>query len=119
MRIKHAVAATLVSAVLLAGLNAQADPIFFVSAGGNAANDDAWKAAAGTTFRQNFDKSYLLAKIAKSLDVPLMVVQQELERRKQILLSMVEKNLRDFRSVHKALNSSLAIADLTVKDTEE
>jgi hypothetical protein len=34
------------------------------------------------------------------------------------LLSMVEKNLRDFRSVHKALNSSLAIADLTVKESE-
>ncbi len=71
------------------------------------------------SFSQNIDKSYLLAKIAKTTDVPLLVVQQELERRKQILLSMVEKNLRDFRSVHKALNSSLAIADLTVKGSEE
>ncbi len=70
------------------------------------------------TFQQNLDKSYLLAKIAKNLDVPTIVVQQEFERRKQILLSMVEKNLRDFRSVHKALNSSLTIADLTVKESE-
>ena len=66
------------------------------------------------TFQQNLDKSYLLAKIAKNLDAPVSVVQQEFERRKQILLSMVEKNLRDFRSVHKALNSSINIEnDLT------
>jgi archaeal flagellar protein FlaI len=65
-------------------------------------------------FQQDLDQSYLLKKIAKSLDVPLSVVIQELERRKQILLKMVEKNLRDFRSVHKALSSSInaqALAD--------
>ncbi|MGD0405712.1 MAG: type II/IV secretion system ATPase subunit [Candidatus Bathyarchaeia archaeon] len=68
------------------------------------------------TFEQNLDKSYLLSKIAQNLDVPLSVVQQEFERRKQILLKMVEKNLRDFRSVHKALNSSLNLADLAAKE---
>ncbi|MCJ7793729.1 type II/IV secretion system ATPase subunit, partial [Candidatus Bathyarchaeota archaeon] len=62
------------------------------------------------TFEQNLDKSYLLSKIAQNLDAPLSVVQEEFERRKQILLKMVEKNLRDFRSVHKALNSSLNLA---------
>ncbi len=65
-------------------------------------------------FQQELDESYLLKKIAKSLDVPFSVVIQELERRKQILLKMIEKNLRDFRSVHKALNSSInaqALAD--------
>jgi hypothetical protein len=67
-------------------------------------------------FQQNLDQSYLLAKIAKNLDVPLSVVIQELERRKQILLKMVEKNLRDFRSVHKALNSSLNLPDLEDKE---
>jgi flagellar protein FlaI len=71
------------------------------------------------TFQQNLDESYLLSKIAKSLDVPTSVVKQEFERRKKILLSMVEKNLRDFRSVHKALNSSLALADLTVPASSE
>jgi hypothetical protein len=55
----------------------------------------------------NIEQSYLLNKIAKNLDVPLSVVLQELEKRKQILLKMVEKNMRDFRSVHRALNSSL------------
>ncbi len=68
------------------------------------------------TFQQNLDKSYLLNKIAKNLDAPLSVVQQEFERRKQILLTMIEKNLRDFRSVHKALNSSLALAELTANE---
>ena len=71
-----------------------------------------WNAAADT-FNQNIGQSYLLGKIARSLDAPLCVVLQEFERRKQILLTMIEKNLRDFRSVHKALNSSIALADLT------
>jgi flagellar protein FlaI len=71
------------------------------------------------TFQKNLDKSYLLSKIAKSVDVPVSVVQQEFERRKQILLSMVEKNLRDFRSVHKALNSSLALDELNPKEISE
>jgi flagellar protein FlaI len=68
------------------------------------------------TFQQDLDKSYLLSKIAKNLDAPLSVVQQEFERRKQIMLKMVEKNLRDFRSVHKALNSSLILSDLAAKE---
>ncbi len=46
----------------------------------------------------------------------LSVVQQEFERRKQILLHMVEQNLRDFRSVHKALNSSLNLETLAVSN---
>ena len=70
-------------------------------------------------FQKNFDQSYLLAKIAKSLDVPTSVVIKELERRQQILLKMVEKNLRDFRSVHKALNSSLNIIELMKESAEE
>jgi hypothetical protein len=68
------------------------------------------------TFQQDLDQSYLLDKIAKGLDVPLSVVIQELERRKQILLKMIAKNLRDFRSVHKALNSSINEADLADKE---
>lgn len=58
-------------------------------------------------FQQNLEQSYLLAKIAKTLDIPTSVVMQDLQKRKQILLKMVEKNLRDFRSVHKALTNSL------------
>lgn len=67
-------------------------------------------------FQEDLNQSYLLAKIAKSLDVPKSIVIQELGRRKQILLKMVEKNLRDFRSVHKALNSSLNIVEFEDKE---
>jgi flagellar protein FlaI len=67
------------------------------------------------SFQQSLDQSYLLGRIAKNLDVPLSVVRQELERRKQILLKMVEKGLRDFRSVHKALSNSLNLPDLADK----
>ena len=68
------------------------------------------------SFNQDLEKSYLLNKIAKNLDAPLSVVQQEFERRKQILLRMVEQNLRDFRSVHKALNSSLNLETLAASN---
>jgi flagellar protein FlaI len=67
---------------------------------------------SGDVFQENLEESYLLNKIAKNLAVPLSVVRQEIENRKQILLKMVEKNLRDFRSVHKSLNSALNVADL-------
>ncbi len=68
------------------------------------------------TFQQNLDKSYLFSKITKNLGAPPSVVQQEFDRRKQILLRMVEQNLRDFRSVHKALNNSLNLASLEAKE---
>lgn len=71
------------------------------------------------TFQAHLDKSYLFAKIAHNLDAPISVVEQEFERRKQILLHMVSKNLRDFRSVHKALNNSLNISSEVVKDFSE
>ncbi|MGF3522014.1 MAG: type II/IV secretion system ATPase subunit [Candidatus Bathyarchaeia archaeon] len=67
--------------------------------------------ASGDYFQANLEGSYLLDKIAKSLDVPFSVVMQEFERRKQILLKMVERGLRDFRSVHKALYSSVNVED--------
>lgn len=75
-----------------------------------------WNAST-ETFKQNLSQSYLLSKIAKNLDAPLSVVTQEFERRKQILLSMIDKNLRDFRSVHKALNCSLELPNFTVKES--
>jgi flagellar protein FlaI len=56
------------------------------------------------TFQQDLEGSYLLSKTAKDLDVPLDVLFEELERRKQILLEMVEHNVRGFRSVSRALS---------------
>jgi len=71
------------------------------------------------TFKQSLDTSYLFRKIAKSQDVPLSVVRQEFARRRQILLNMVEKNLRDFKSVHKALNSSINTINLSETSEED
>jgi flagellar protein FlaI len=67
---------------------------------------------AGDTFQENLDESILLKKIAENLGIPLTIVFQELQRRKQLLLKMVEKNLRDFKSVHKALSSSINLLEI-------
>ena len=77
-----------------------------------------WK-PSGDTFQQNLEQSILLAKIANTLDIPMSIVLQELERRKQLLLKMGEKNLRDFRSVHKALSGSVSLLDVANKDSLE
>ncbi len=71
------------------------------------------------TFQDNLEESFLLNKIAKALDVPYSVVMQELERRKQILLQMVEKNLRDFRSVHRALSSEINLPEEVSEEIKE
>ncbi len=71
------------------------------------------------TFQENLQESFLLNKIAKALDVPFSVVLQELERRKQILLKMVERNLRDFRSVHRALSSQISLPDQEAEEIKE
>jgi len=55
-------------------------------------------------FESHVDESYLLEKIATELDVPLDVILEELKKREQILLEMVEHNIRDFRSVNRALS---------------
>jgi flagellar protein FlaI len=56
------------------------------------------------TFHDNLKDSYLLGKIATELDVPIEVLFQELDRRKKILLTMVERGIRDFRSVSVVLS---------------
>jgi flagellar protein FlaI len=56
------------------------------------------------SFQEDLKESYLLSKTAKNLDVPLDALFEELERRKQILLEMVEHNIRDFRSVSRTLS---------------
>ncbi|MGD6851440.1 MAG: type II/IV secretion system ATPase subunit [Candidatus Bathyarchaeia archaeon] len=71
------------------------------------------------TFQSNIDQSFLFTKIANAVDAPISVVMQEYERRKRILLTMVEQNLRDFRSVHKALNSSLNLEELEAKQAKQ
>ena len=86
-----------------------------INSGGAIIDAFLWNSSSDT-FQQNLEQSYLLSKIAKNLDVPFSVVLQELEKRKRILSKMVEKNLRDFKSVHKALSSSINMPDPDSKE---
>lgn len=55
-------------------------------------------------FQENIAKSYLLQKIAKNLDVPTERLLVELDRRKNVLVKMVEHNIRNYREVNSVLN---------------
>jgi len=56
------------------------------------------------TFQDNLENSYLLGKIARELDISTDLLFEELERRKQLLLALVERGIRDFRSVSVVLS---------------
>jgi flagellar protein FlaI len=56
------------------------------------------------SFKDNLSGSYLLTKMATSLDVPIEKLIDELEYRKQVLTHMVQHNIRDYRSVNKVLS---------------
>jgi flagellar protein FlaI len=56
------------------------------------------------TFQENLTQSHLLKKMSTSLDIPMEKLIDELEYRKQVLIHMVEHNIRDYRSVNKVLS---------------
>jgi hypothetical protein len=56
------------------------------------------------TFNTKFESSYLLGQIALSLDLSVDYLINEMERRKDILMWMVNRNIRDYRSVYSVLN---------------
>ncbi len=60
--------------------------------------------ASSDTFQADLNKSHLIAKIAKDLDVSVEKVLNDMEQRKKILLDMAEHNIRDYRSVNRVLN---------------
>jgi len=62
-----------------------------------------WNPSADA-FQDNLAESYILKKLAGSLDVPVEKLIDELEYRKQVLIHMVEHNVRDYRSVNKVLS---------------
>jgi flagellar protein FlaI len=55
-------------------------------------------------FQDKISESYLLRKMASSLDIPMEKLLDELEYRKSVLMHMVEHNIRDYRSVNKVLS---------------
>ena len=56
------------------------------------------------TFQETLSNSFLLKKIGRNLNVSMERLMNELERRKEVLLSMVEQNIRDYRSFNNTLN---------------
>jgi flagellar protein FlaI len=56
------------------------------------------------TFQESIAQSYLLKKMASSLDIPMEKLTDEVEYRKRVLLHMVEHGIRDYRSVNKVLS---------------
>lgn len=62
-----------------------------------------WDSSADA-FQENLANSFLLKKIAKNLNISMEMLMEELENRKKMLLSMVEQNIRDYRSLNNALS---------------
>jgi hypothetical protein len=62
-----------------------------------------WTASVDT-FKESFNSSYLIPKIARDLDISVERVIDDLEQRKKTLLGMAEHNIRDYRSVNKVLS---------------
>jgi flagellar protein FlaI len=55
-------------------------------------------------FEEKLADSYLLKKMAESLDIPIEKLIDELEYRKRVLIHMVEHGIRDYRSVNMVLS---------------
>jgi flagellar protein FlaI len=71
---------------------------------GGSLNEVANWVPSSDTFNTNFESSYLLGQIALSLDLSVDYLINEMERRKDILMWMVNRNIRDYRSVYSVLN---------------
>lgn len=55
------------------------------------------------TFTEHYENSYLLGQLALNLDVSLDYLLEEMEKRTQVLTWLVNRNIRDYRSVYSAL----------------
>ncbi|RLI10476.1 hypothetical protein DRO42_01110 [Candidatus Bathyarchaeota archaeon] len=71
---------------------------------GGGINDVSQWIPASDTFSEDLEGSYLLEQIALGLDLSADYLLQELERRRDVLLWMAERNIRDYRSVNRVLS---------------
>lgn len=71
---------------------------------GGGINDISQWIPASDTFSEDFTKSHLLEQFALSLDLSMDYIMIELEHRRDILLWMAERNIRDYRSVNRVLS---------------
>ena len=66
-------------------------------------NDISKWVPSSDTFDEDFEGSYLLEQLALSLDLSVDFLIKELERRREVLLWMANRNIRDYRSVNDVL----------------
>jgi len=71
---------------------------------GGGVNDVSQWIPASDTFSEDFERSYLLEQIALGLDLSVDYLLQELERRRDVLRWMAERNIRDYRRVNDVLS---------------
>jgi flagellar protein FlaI len=67
------------------------------------ANDVSEWVPSSDTFDEAFEGSYLLEKLALSLDLSVDYLLEETGRRRDVLLWMANRNIRDYRSVNDVL----------------
>ena len=71
------------------------------------------------TFLEELENSFLIERLEEDLDIAWEDLIEELERRREILLWMVERNIRDYRSVNTLLsryyNDPLRVYEEAVK----
>jgi flagellar protein FlaI len=67
------------------------------------ANDVSEWVPSSDTFDEAFEGSYLIEKLALSLDLSVDYLIEEMGRRRDVLLWMANRNIRDYRSVNDVL----------------
>lgn len=77
-----------------------------------------WNASTDT-FQENTADSLLLKKIATRLDISLERLISEFEYRKYVLIDMVERNIRDYRSVNRVLSKYYNNLSFRRRETSE
>jgi flagellar protein FlaI len=70
---------------------------------GGSLNEVAKWVPSTDTWTTSFEGSYLLGQIALNLDLSVDYLLSEIQRREQVLLWMVNHNIRDYRSVNRVL----------------
>jgi flagellar protein FlaI len=70
---------------------------------GGSVNDVSKWVPSTDTFTEDFEKSYHLEQLALSLDLSVDYLLRELERRRDVLLWMASRNIRDYRNVNDVL----------------
>ena len=70
---------------------------------GGSINEVSHWVPSSDSFSESFENSYLLGQLALSLDLSMDYLINEIKRREQVLVWMVNRSIRDYRSVNNVL----------------